>query len=376
MPIRRPAAALALSTALAAAAFAAHPARADAPKVVASIKPVHALAAQVMDGVGAPTLLVEGAASPHAFSLRPSQAQALQGADVVFWVGPDLEQFLVEARETLAADARSAPLMQAAGVETLTFRADPAFEPHSHDDEHGHGDHGHDDHGHDEHGRDHGHDHDHDHAKAEEHDHGHDDHGHDDHGHDDHGHDDHGHDDHGHDHAHGGVDAHIWLDPMNAKAMLAAMAETLAAADPANAARYRANADAAAGEIDALSADLAERLAPVRERPYIVFHDAYQYFERRFGLSAIGAVTVSPERAPGAARVQAIRDRIQETGAVCVFSEPQFEPRIVEVVTEGTGAATGVLDPLGATLEPGPGLYAALMTDLADSALDCLSPRS
>lgn len=347
------------------------------PRVVASIKPVHALTAQVMDGVGTPTLLVEGAASPHAFSLRPSQAEALQSADAVFWVGPALEPFMVDAAQTLAADARLEALIEAAGVETLTFRTDPAFEPHSHgaDDTHGHADdhgHGHDDgHGHD-HGRDEDHDHDHEH----EHDHAHGDthadkgaHSHDDHGHDAHAHDDRA-------HGAGGVDGHIWLDPRNAKAMLTAIAETLAGLDPANAARYRANAEAAAAQIDALDARLAERLAPMRERPYIVFHDAYQYFERRYGLSAVGAVTVSPERAPSAARVQAIRDRIAEAGAVCVFSEPQFEPRIVEVVTEGTNAQTGVLDPLGATLTPGPALYAALMTDLAESAVDCLEPRS
>lgn len=364
MSLRRAAATLALSTTLAATAFAGQPARAEAPTVVASIKPVHALAAQVMEGVGAPTLLVEGAASPHAFSLRPSQAQALQAADVVFWVGPALEPFMVEAAETLAADARLEALIEAPGVEILTFRTDPAFEPHAHgpDDAHGH-----------EHDEDHAHGDNHEH----EHDHGHE-HGHD-HG-DSHAQaGDHSHDDHGHgEHAHGagGVDGHIWLDPANAKAMLSAIAGTLAAVDPANAARYRANAEAAAAEIDALDARLAERLAPVRERPYIVFHDAYQYFERRYGLSAVGAVTVSPERAPSAARVQAIRERIAEAGAVCVFSEPQFEPRIVQVVTEGTDAQTGVLDPLGAELKPGPALYAALMTDLAESAIDCLEPRS
>lgn len=172
---------------------------------------------------------------------------------------------------------------------------------------------------------------------------------------------------------HGAIDSHVWLDPANAAAMARAVAEVLGAIDPANAATYRANATRLGVDLDALDAELRGTLAPVREAPYVVFHDAYQYFERAYGLNAVGAVTISPERAPGARRVTEIRAVITSLGARCLFSEPQFEPAIAAAIVEDTGARTGVLDPLGAAVAPDPDGYGALMRGLARALVDCLA---
>ena len=171
------------------------------------------------------------------------------------------------------------------------------------------------------------------------------------------------------------IDPHVWLDPDNAAAMVRAIAEALARIDPANAKLYAANAAAATGRIVALDAMLAKRLAPVKRVPFVVFHDAYQYFERHYGLTAVGSVTIAPDRIPGAKRLLALQVKIQETRAACVFAEPQFEPSLIRTVTEGTGARTGVLDPLGAALPPGPELYGKLLEGLADSLVGCLGRR-
>jgi len=298
-----------------------------APAVVASIKPVHSLVAAVMQGVGTPILLVEGAGSPHTYSLKPSQAKALAEAEVVFWVGEGLEHFLERPLESLAADAKSVPLMEARGMILLPNREGGTFEPEADEDEHAH-------------------------AEGE-------------------GHDDH---DHEQDHDHGDFDPHVWLDPDNATAMVAAIADTLAAVDPQNAERYRANADAETRRLAALTDELTATLAPVRARPFIVFHDAWHYFETRFGLTAAGSITVNPETPPGARRVAEIRDKVRELDATCVFAEPQFEPALVSVVIEGTGARAAVLDPLGADLPDGPDLYFTLLRRDARSLRDCLTP--
>lgn len=359
-------------------------------RVVASIKPIHSLVAGVMAGVGSPSLIVEGAGSPHTYSLKPSQAAAIESADVIFWVGHNLEAFLEKPLDSLGGKARVVELMDTDGLTQLAIREGGPFEGHDHDhsghghdDDHDH-DHAkkdHDDHGHGEAKHD-DHDHDHDHDAKKHDDHGHEEAKHDDHDHDhdaekhdDHGHEEAKHDDHGH-HGEGEVDAHIWLDPMNAKVLIGQIVRSLSEADQANAAAYKANADALAARIEKMSAEVAEKLAPVRERPFIVFHDAYQHFESRYGLRAAGSITVSPEVVPGAARVQEIRERIRDLGAVCVFSEPQFTPQLVSVVTEGSNANEGVLDPLGAALTPGPDLYVTLIENLADNMAECLTARS
>ncbi|WP_029059572.1 zinc ABC transporter substrate-binding protein ZnuA [Stappia stellulata] len=310
--------------------------------VVTSIKPVHALVAGVMKGVGTPDLIVKGTASPHAYSLKPSQAAALQDAQFVFWIGHDLETFLDKPLDTIATDGVSVSLSNAPGITRLAFRDTGAGEHDGHD----HG--GEDDHDHD------GHDHD-------------------DHGHPEKAQADHDHD-HGHDHAHGATDPHLWLDPDNAKAMTQHIARTLAQADPANADRYLENAADLTARIDLMSQEIADTLAPVRDARYVVFHDAYQYFEKRFGLSSAGAITISPEARPSAARIAEIQHRIEETGAVCVFSEPQFDAKLVAVAIEGTATRKGSLDPLGSTLADTPDLYFDLMRGMANDFKTCLSP--
>jgi zinc transport system substrate-binding protein len=180
-----------------------------------------------------------------------------------------------------------------------------------------------------------------------------------------------GHDD--HDQAHGAYDMHLWLDPQNAAAMIHEIEEALAAADPANAELYAANAGKLQARLAELQAEIAAELEPVKDRPFVVFHDAYHYFEERFGLRAAGSITVSPEVMPGAERLREIQARVKELGATCVFAEPQFEPKLVTVATEGTGAGSGVLDPLGAAIDDGPDLYFELLQNMASSLKDCLS---
>jgi len=340
------------------------------PAVVVSIKPIHALVAGVMDGIGEPHLLVDQASSPHTYSLRPSDARALQDADIVFWVSPALETFLDRPLDNLSGQANVVTLMETEGLNRFAYREGGQWAEHDHGD-HGHAGDGHD---HDKHGHD-------------DHEHGHDEHGHDDHehGHDKHGRDEHEHSgkdhdgDHGHAHdAHHDdpMDAHIWLDTNNARRLTAAIAQVLAAADPDHADRYAKNAAALTDRLAELDKELGSRLERLHDRPYIVFHDAYQYFERQYGLKPAGSITVSPDRAPGARHLSEIQDRIAQTGAACLFAEPQFEPRIVTAIAEATGIRTGTLDPLGATEQPGVDAYFGMMRGLADNLVECLRPQS
>ncbi len=354
-------------------------AMADVPSVAVDIAPVHSLVTRVMEGVGAPDLIVQPGASPHEYSLRPSEAAALQEADLVFWMGEGLTPWMEDAVETLAENAVVTTLLEADGSVLLDFREDALFEAHSHDhgdhDEHGHDDHDHEEHADDHEAHDHDEDHDHeDHADAE-HDHGHEDHadgeGHD---HEEHGHEDHAeHEDHGHEgHDHGAHDPHAWLSPENASTWLNLIAAQLSAADPDNAGAYFANASAAREEMEALSAEINEMLDPVRGGSFIVFHDAYQYFEMSFEFPASGAISLSDASDPSPARIAEIQGRILEEGIDCVLAEPQFNPGIVEVVLDGTEANTGVIDPLGAELEPGSNLYPQLLRNMATTLAECL----
>jgi zinc transport system substrate-binding protein len=337
-----------------AAALLSGPTLADVPRVAVDIAPVQSLVARVMAGVGTPDLIVSPGASPHEYALRPSEAAAVQDAEVIFWIGPDLTPWLEDALGTLAPSATLVSLFSVDGTQHLPFREGALFEAHSHD--HGaHEDHDHDDHAHDDHAHD---------------DHDHDDHGHDDHAHDDHAHDDHAHDDDGH--AHGSEDPHAWLSPDNAALWLNAIAATLSAADPENAGAYFANAAAGRAEIEDLKAEIDATLAPVRGEGFIVFHDAYQYFEVAFDLPAAGAISLSDASDPSPARIAEIQARVAEQGVTCVLSEPQFDPGIVAAVADGADLRTGVLDPLGSDLEPGPGLYPQMMRNLASVLADCL----
>ena len=466
-------------------------------EVVTSIKPVHSLVSGVMAGVGNPSVIIEGAGSPHTYSLKPSQAKQLQDAKLVFWMGDELETFLVGPIENIAQSATIIKLIDTHDLKKIKFREGGMFDDH--DDHDDHGDHDdHDDHGHGEHAfewaglfdlkagsykwsfakvdgyyadpamkmvilksagidaseelaekllesstsedRKHNdvlsaaevayslnfddsknvtgfnvkiesdgtyafftehmpfefeakehffknksgedieplaqvpdvdhHEHDHEkHAKEE-----HDEHNHEKHAkkeHDDHG-DHEGHDDHGH----GEFDPHVWLDPVNAKAIVHEIEEALVKADPEHASTYEANAQKMMDKLDSLVVELRAELEPVHDKGFIVFHDAYQYFEQRFDVAAIGSITVSPEVMPGAERVSELRKKISDLSATCVFSEPQFEPKLVETLVEGTGARTGVLDPLGASLTKGPDLYFQLLRNMASSLKKCLSGES
>ena len=343
---------------------------ADVPRVAVDIAPVHSLVARVMDGVGTPDLIIQPGGSPHEYSLRPSEAGALQDADIVVWIGPDLTPWMADAVGTLAGDATVLTLLEAEETERLPFREGALFEAHVHGGEGHDHDHDHDhDHAHDDHG--HGHD-DHGHGHDE---HGHDDHahGHDEHAHEEHAHDDHGHDDHAHDdHAHGAHDPHAWLSPDNAATWLNLIAAQLSAADPDNAGAYFANAAAGRAELDAVATEVGAILDPVRGGRFIVFHDAYQYFETAFDFPASGAISLSDATDPSPARIAEIQGRVADEGIACVLSEPQFDPGIVATVMEGAAANTAVLDPLGSDLAPGPELYPQLMRNLATSLAGCL----
>ena len=351
----------ALRTALLTAVTIALPSfAAAADGVVVSIKPIHSLVAGVMQGVGSPHLIVKGGGSPHTYSLKPLDADALENARVVFWIGRELESFLEGSIKSLSSKARVVALEDVHDMVRLKFREGSTFDSHDDHDEDAHEE-GHDDHGDEKH------------AKA-----GHDDDGHKDEakaGQDHDGHKDEARSGEGHG-DHGEVNPHLWLDPRNAKAMVREIEEALVKADPANAAAYKANAEALGKRLDALTGELTELVAPLKDRSFVVFHDAYPYFENRFGVKAAGSITVSPEKLPGAKRLKEIRAKVKDLGATCVFSEPQFEPRLAAVVTEGTEAKAGVLDPLGADIKDGPDLYFTLLRNMAESMKTCLSPSS
>ncbi len=311
-------------------------------KVVASIKPIHSLASYLMDGIGKPDLIVDGYASPHGFAMKPSHAKMLQEADIIFWVGEDLENFLVKPLSSIAKKAEKIELMEIKGLEILKFRERNIFDDHDHDE------HGHDDHG-----------------KKED---DHDDHGHDDHGKKEDDHDDHGHDDH-EGHAHGEFDPHIWLDPVNAKVILKEMAEHLIENDEKNSATYKKNLAKALKDIDKLIKDTKSELN--KSVASIVFHDAYQYFEERFNVNILGAFTVNTDIMPGAEQLAEIREIIEHDKVACVFSEPQFNPDIIKAVAKDMDIKTGVVDPLGATLNPGKDLYFDLIRNMSASFKNC-----
>lgn len=286
-----------------------------APRVLASINPLHSLAASVMDGVGQPTLLLRANASPHTYSLRPSDARAIEQSQVIFWIGPGYESFMAKAVGGLPRQARVVQMSKLADVQLLPVREGGVWDSDA---------------------------------------------------------------DHGHNHAHGKQperdeqDMHLWLDIDNAKAIARAMAAALAEADPANAERYNANAAALAARLDALDDEMRAKLKPVAHRPYVVFHDAYHYLERRYGLTPAGSITVTPDRTPGPRRLSDLRRTIVERKAACVFSEPQFTSSLVTTVTGGTKARGGTLDPLGAATDDAEDGYFAMMRGLASSLITCL----
>jgi zinc transport system substrate-binding protein len=267
---------------------------------------------------GKPELLVKGTASAHTYALKPSDASTLGEADVFFRMSETMEPFTGKLVKSLPKRVQLATLQDTKGLKLYPRRTGATFE-----DDHDHGPGGHD-----------------------------------------------------HSHSHGAMDGHAWLDPANAKIMVDRIAQVLAAKEPANAAQFRANAEAAKTKLDALSTELATELAPIAGKPYIVFHDALQYFERRYRLRVVGSVAISPEVAPSAKRLMTLRKRIASLGALCAFAEPQFDTRLIDTVIEGTKAKTGTIDPEGARIEPGPELYATLLRNLARDLKACLAPAA
>ncbi|MDG2372677.1 MAG: zinc ABC transporter substrate-binding protein [Paracoccaceae bacterium] len=310
----------------------------DTPKVAVDISPVHSLVSRVMHGVGTPDLIVQAGASPHGYTLRPSEAKALQDAQMVFWMGESLSPWMEGALDTLSSDATIITLLERDETILLEFREGALFEEHDHDD---HGDEKHDDHG---------------------------DENHDDHG--DEKHDDHGDEKHD-DHSHGSYDPHAWLSPDNARIWLNLIASQLSIVDPENAGTYFANAAAGRLEIEALKAEVNSLLEPVRGKKFIVFHDAYQYFEEAFKISASGAISLGDASKPSPARIAEIQGRIEEESIDCVLSEPQFNKGLVATVMAGSNANTNVIDPLGVGLKPGPNLYNELIRDMTKTLVDC-----
>ena len=292
--------------------------------VVTSIKPLHSLTSYIMEGVGEPELIIDGVASPHNFQIKPSHAKMLQNADLVIWIGEDLESFLPTALKSIPKDAVVFELLDQSGLKKLKFREKNIFK-------------GHDDHGHDEH------------AKKED------------------DHDDHGHDDHGH--GHGSFDPHIWLDPANAKVIVKKITNQLSKIDKDNASKYKANSKKVIKDLDGLIKEVKNEIN--KDASFVVFHDAYQYFEKRFGLSVIGALTVNPDVMPGAEQLSEIREVIEHEKAKCIFSEPQFNPNIINSIASDTGVKTGVLDPLGANIDKGKNMYFDLIKDMSNSLKDC-----
>ncbi len=277
-------------------------------RVVASIKPIHSLVASVMAGVGVPELLLKGASSPHSFSLKPSDARALAKADVVFWVGPDMEVFLTRPVKNLAISAQIVELSRTPGLRLLSLGLDESGEiPEE--------------------------------ANL---------------------------------HNHKNMDPHIWLNPDNAKLLVGEIVRKLGAADADNAEIYAANGAALIAMLNRLTTELDATLAEVRTAPFIVFHDAFQYFVKRFGLNANGAIILNPERTPGAGKINRIRKKIASGNIRCIFTEPQFNPAIVKSITRNTSTRISVLDPLGADISAGPAAYATLLRTLASALVSCL----
>ena len=295
--------------------------KADVPNVVTDIAPVHSLVSMVMKGIGEPQLLIPQNASPHYYAMRPSEARALQEANLVVYLGHDMTPWLEPLFETVAASAEPLDLSEVDGVLQLSYREGPVFgEQEGHDD-----------------------------------------------------HDDHeGHDDHAH-HDHDGNDPHMWLDPANALVWLDAIASELGHIDPENAARYRANANTAKEEISHEIHHLEDHLKSVQGKGFLVFHDAYQYFENRFGISATGSISIGDASKPSPKGLQELKHHFEEEGIHCVLSEPQYSSKLIDSVFGGFKPHIGVADPIGVDLELGSGLYLELLENLASRIAECVN---
>jgi zinc transport system substrate-binding protein len=293
--------------------------------VVASSKAAHALVATVMGDVATPRVLISGQASPHNYALKPSDAMAANGARVFFRLSEQLEPFTAKLAKALPASVRLVSLQNAPGVVVLDRRDGGSFEGHGGSEHKGH---------------------DHNHASVKK----------------------------TADKAAPNGDAHSWLDPRNASAMLDHIANVLAEVEPDKASIFKANAQAGKLRLVNLEAELSAELKDVAGKPFVVLHDAYQYFEARFGLTAIGSITVNPETAPSGKRLSAVRSKMKQSGAACLIGEPGMQPKVIAAVIEGTKARSVQLDPEATQLVASAALYEASLRDLAKGFIQCLTP--
>ena len=313
--------------------------KAEVPRVVADIAPVYSLVSMVMKGVGEPKLLVPQNVSPHHYAMRPSEAKALQEANLVVYVGHDLSPWMEALFETVAASADALNLSEVDGVLALPYREGPVF-----GDDDNHEGHDHEEEGHGE--------------NEEE-------------GHDEHEEEDH--DDHAH-HDRDGNDPHMWLDPENVKIWLDAIASELGHIDPENADRYSVNAKSAKQQITREMHHIEEHLAAVQDKGFLVFHDALQYFEKRFGIAAVGSISLGDASKPSASRLRELKHLFEERAITCVLSEPQFSSKLVDSVFGGYKLHIGVVDPIGIDLKLGPALYPVLLENIALGIAQCVNP--
>ncbi|MFL2822482.1 MAG: zinc ABC transporter substrate-binding protein [Candidatus Puniceispirillales bacterium] len=302
-------------------------------KVVTTIQPLHSLISNVMGNKGKLDLILEGTASPHSFTLKPSHAKMLENADVIFWIDKDLESFLEKPLKSIPKKAKVVHLMDISGLEIHKFREKNIYAGHDDHDKHDHKEDKHDDHGKHSH-------------KEDKHD---------------------DHDKHGH--AHGEFDVHIWLDPNNAKVIVKEVANQLATLDSKNSGFYKENSKKTINKLDNLINKIDKSIN--KKASFVTFHDAYQYFEKRFGVEALGALTINTDIQPGAKQIEEIQHLVEDKNIKCIFSEPQFNPKLINMIAKSSGAKTGVLDPHGSSYKPGNDLYFNLINDLYENLNKC-----
>ena len=305
--------------------------------VITTIQPINSLVSAVIGNTGKTISLIPAEISPHEFKLKPSDAKKMQEGNIIFYISKHLESDVVKVFDNLPKNIKIVDLLEETGIEHLSIRDNEAWERHDH--------HGHDDHDdHDKHSKKHD-DHDHDkHAKK----------------HDDH--DDHQTKD----------DVHIWLSPDNAIKIINKANKVLSLYYPQNAKIYDENTKIMIDKINKLKAELTKDLAPIKDKPYVVFHDAYQYFEKAFGLNAVGSVALEGDIASSPKQVSYIKEKIVKLKASCVFQEPQFDSKLVKIVVEGTNAQIGTLDPLGVGIKDEKDFYLQLLRNMAKSLKECL----
>jgi zinc transport system substrate-binding protein len=337
---------------------------ADTKGVITTIQPINSLVSAVIGDTGKTISLIPADISPHEYKLKPSDAKKMQEANIIFFVSNHLESSVTKVFKNLPKNIKIIDILEETGIEHLAIRDNEAWERHDH--------HGHDDHDdHEKHGKKHD-----DHDDHEKHGKKHDDHDdHDKHAkkHDDHDdHEKHGkkHDD--HDDHQSKDDVHIWLSPDNAIKIVEKVNKELSLLFPDNATKYSENSNKMIDEIKKLKNELAKDLAPIKGKPYVVFHDAYQYFEKTFDLNAVGSVALEGDIASSPKQISFIKDKIKKLNASCVFQEPQFDSKLVKIVVEGTNAQIGTLDPLGVNISGKENFYIQLLKNMAKSLKECL----